>query len=63
MINVTNKNRDKIIEEYVCDLIDGMDWDTMYAFCYERLIETKSLMVNEDLESEIMNFFPYILEN
>ena len=60
---VTDKNRDQIIEDYVDNLIDGMDWDTLYAFAYEQLIESKSLMENHALELEINDYFPYLLEN
>lgn len=63
MIKVTDKNRDQIIEDYVDNLIDGMDWDALYAFAYEQLIESKNLMENHALEAEINDYFPYLLEN
>lgn len=63
MIKVTDKNRDQIIEDYIANLIDGMDWDTLCAFAYEKLLESKSLMENHALELEINDYFPYLLEN
>ncbi len=63
MTNVTDKNRDKIIEDYVDTLIDGMDFDTLYAFAYEQLLESKSLMDNHALENEIIDYCPHILES
>lgn len=63
MIKVTDKNRQEIIEEYVGQLIDGMDWDTLYAFAYEQLLESKDLMANHALESEILDYDPSILDD
>lgn len=63
MIKVTDTNRDNIIEEYVGQLIDGMDWDTLYAFAYEQLLESKGLMANHALESEILDYCPNLLED
>lgn len=61
MIKVTDKNRDKIIDEYVTNIVDGMDHGHLYAFVYDTLIESKSLMENEALESEILEDYPDIL--
>jgi hypothetical protein len=61
MTKVTDKNRDQIIEEYASQLIDGMDWDTLYTFAYEQLVQSKDLMDNEPLENEILDFCPNIL--
>jgi hypothetical protein len=62
MIMVTDKNRDVIIESYSSRLLDDMDFDTLYAFAYEQLVESKRLMDNEPLENEILGYFPEILE-
>jgi hypothetical protein len=62
MIMVTDKNRDVIIESYSSRLLDDMDFDTLYAFAYEQLVESKRLMDNEPLENEILEYFPEILE-
>jgi len=62
MIMVTDKNRDVIIESYSSRLLDDMDFDTLYAFAYERLVEGKGLMDNEPLENEILEYYPEILE-
>lgn len=62
MIRVTDKNRDIIIEEYATQLIDGMDWDSLYSFAYEQLVQSKDLMDNVPLENEILEFCPNILD-
>jgi hypothetical protein len=62
MIRITDKNRDVIIESYSSRLLDDMDFDTIYSFAYEQLVESKDLMDNEPLENEIMEYYPEILE-
>lgn len=62
MIIVTDKNRDEIIEQYVGQLIDGMDWDSLYELATEALTNSKDLMENEALENEILDYCPNILE-
>jgi len=62
MIMVTDKNRDDIIRVYATTLLDGMDFDTIYSFAYERLVDSKDLMDNEPLEQEILDYCPEILE-
>ena len=61
MITVTDKNRDDIIRVYASSILDSMDFDTLYSFAYERLVDSKDLMDNEPLENEIREFYPEIL--
>lgn len=63
MIKVTDRNRDEIIHKYCERLLDDMDWDTLYSFAYERLVDSKDLMDNIPLENEIKDYCPDILEN
>jgi hypothetical protein len=62
MIMITDKNRDVIIESYSSRVLDDMDFDTMYAFAYEQLVESLKLMDNEPLENQILELYPEILE-
>ena len=61
MITVTDKNRDDIIRVYASSILDSMDFDTLYSWAYEKLVESKDLMDNEPLENEIKEFYPEIL--
>lgn len=63
MIIVTDKNRDNIIEEYANSILDNMDFDTLYTFAYEQLVQSKDLMNNKALEDEILEFYPELLQN
>jgi hypothetical protein len=62
MITVTDKNREDIIRSYAHRLLDDMDWDSLYSFAYEQLVESKSLMDNIPLEDEIKDYYPELLE-
>lgn len=63
MIMVTDKNREDIIRSYVYRLLDDMDFDTLYSFAYEQLVQSKNLMDNEPLEQEILEYYPDVLED
>jgi hypothetical protein len=62
MVTVTDKNREDIIRVYASSILDHMDFDTLYSYAYEQLVESKSLMDNEPLENEIKEYYPEILE-
>lgn len=61
-VRVTDNNREDIIKSYAHTLLDDMDFDTLYTFAYESLVENKDLMDNLSLENEILNYYPEILE-
>lgn len=63
MIQVTDKNREDIIKAYAHRLLDDMDWDALYTFAYEQLVESKDLMDNIPLEDEIKEYYPELLED
>ena len=61
-IMVTDKNREEIIQSYVQRLLDDMDFDTIYTFVYETLVDSKDLMDNIALENEIKDYYPELLD-
>jgi hypothetical protein len=63
MVKVTDLNRDDIIRSYAYELLDNMDWDTLYSFAYEQLVQSKDLMDNVPLEDEILEYCPHILND
>ena len=62
MRQVTDTNRDMIIEEYVGAILDGIDFDSLWEFAFECLVEKKDLLTNDVLQEEIQDFHPEILE-
>ena len=63
MRQVTDTNRDMIIEEYVGAILDGIDFDSLWEFAFECLVEKKDLLTNDVLQEEIQDFHPEILED
>lgn len=63
MIMVNDKNREDIVRSYAHRILDDMDFDTLYSFAYEQLVQSKDLIDNEPLETEILETYPEILED
>lgn len=63
MVKVSDQNRDDIIKIYAHELLDSMDWDSLYSFAYEQLVQSKDLMDNIPLEDEILDYCPHILKD
>lgn len=63
MINIDHTNREDVIKSYSHRLLDDMDFDTLYVFAYETLVENKSRLNNTSLENEIKGYYPELLED
>jgi hypothetical protein len=61
-IIVTDKNRQEIMSTYCSRLLDDMDFDTLYNFAYDMLRDNKSGLTNEQLENQITDYYPDLLE-
>jgi hypothetical protein len=61
IIIVTDNNRDDIVRAYAHRLLDDMDFDTLYSFAYDMLIDSKDILTNEVLEDEIKDYCPDLL--
>jgi len=55
-------DREQLIEAYAEHIIDGMDHKDLWAFVYEALTERLEDYTQEDLEEEVREFAPHILE-
>ena len=60
---VTNENRLDITSVYCHRLLDDMDFDTLYSFAYDMLRDNKEGLTNEQLQNQIIDYYPDILEN
>lgn len=63
MIMVTDKNREEILDKYSEYILDGMDFQSLWELAYDSIRNSKDLMENEALESEILDYYPALLEN
>ena len=62
-IFVTDKNREKITDIYCNRLLDDMDFSTLYCFAFDMLKNSKNEYNNEQLTTEISDYYPDLLEN
>jgi len=60
---VTDKNRQEITSDYCHRLLDDMDFNTLYTFAYQMLVDNKSGLTNKMLEEQITDYYPDLLEN
>ena len=56
-------NRTELQESYIQQLVDGMDWKTMEQFVYDSLNENLDKYTDEELKTEITDYYPELLEN
>ena len=62
-IIVDDKNREEITSIYCERLLDDMDFNTLYNFAYQMLVDNKSGLTNKMLEEQISDYYPDLLEN
>lgn len=62
-VKVTNENRADVTSVYCHRLLDDMDFDTLYSFAYDMLRDNKEGLTNEQLQNQISDYYPDILEN
>lgn len=62
-IKVDDNNREDITRVYCSRLLDDMDFSTLYCFAFDMLKDNKSGLTNEQLENQIVDYYPDILEN
>jgi hypothetical protein len=58
---INAENRDKIQDEYIQQMIDGMDIDTLASLAYDYLSKDKDEYTHKQLETEILEYYPEIL--
>lgn len=55
--------RSELQESYIQQLVDGMDWKTMEQFVYDSLNENLDKYTDEELKTEITDYYPELLED
>jgi hypothetical protein len=58
-----NIDRDQLVENYVQQMIDGMDYKTMERFVYDTMVENLTDYTDEELLTEVTDYYPELLEN
>jgi hypothetical protein len=55
-------NREQLVEDYIQQIIDGMDFKTMECFVYDTLKDNLVPYTDEELIEEVKEYNPELLE-
>ena len=55
-------NREQLQENYIQQLIEGMDYKTMERFVYDTLEENLTNYTDEELITEVTDYYPELIE-
>ena len=56
-------DRAQLIEDYIQQMIEGMDYKTMERFVYDTMVENLTDYTDEELLTEVTDYYPELLEN
>jgi len=56
-------NRQQLLETYIEEIIDGMDHKTMYQYVYDMLEQNFETYSEEELVTEVKEYYPHLLED
>ena len=55
-------NRDQLVEDYVQQMIEGMDVDTLTEFVYDTIVENLTDYTDEELITKVIEYDPELLK-
>ena len=55
-------NRDQLQNDYIESIIDGMDHKSMYQFVYDTMEQNLETYSDEELVTEVKDYYPELLE-
>jgi hypothetical protein len=58
-----NIDRDQLVEDYVQQVIESMDYKTMERFVYDTMVENLTDYTDEELLTEVTDYYPELLGN
>ena len=58
----TNMNRQELQQELINNVIDGMDFKTMWSVLYDFMDESYDKYTDEELITEVKEYYPELLE-
>ena len=58
----TNMNRQELQEQLIDNVIDGMDFKTMWAVLYDFMDQSYDKYTDEELMEEVKEYYPELLE-
>jgi hypothetical protein len=64
MTYIDNRSpREKLQDEYIDRVIDGMDWSDMKQYVWEKLDEELGELDDAELTEQVTEYHPDLLEN
>ena len=57
-----NMNRSELQQELINNMIDGMDFKTMWSVLYDYMDESYDKYSDEELKTEVEEYYPELLE-
>jgi hypothetical protein len=61
--NKMSFNREQLVEDYIQQTIEGMDYKTMERFVYDTLKDNLADYNDEELITEVTDYYPELLED
>ena len=58
-----NIDRDQLVEDYIQQMIEGMDYKTMECLVYDTLKDNLADYTDEELLTEVTDYYPELLED
>ena len=59
---LTDMNRSELQQQLIDEMIDGMDYKTMWQILDSYMMESYDKYTDEELIEEVKEYYPYILE-
>ena len=56
------KSRDELVNNYVLEMVEGMDMDTLVSYAIDALRHDVELWTDEELFKEVTEYYPHLLE-
>ena len=56
-------DRKQLVEDYIQQMIEGMDYKTMECLVYDTLKDNLSNYTDEELITEVTDYYPELLED
>ncbi len=57
-----NIDREQLVEDYVQQMIESMDYKTMERFVYDTMVENFTDYTDEELITEVTEYSPELIE-
>jgi hypothetical protein len=61
-MTLTPEQRQNLLEAYVTNVVDSLDWDDLVAFAYETILERLEEISDESLIEDVKEWYPNLLE-